>query len=246
MPEFELWTLVYMGGVIFVGAVVRGFTGFGSSMIWVSGLTLVMPPAQAVPLILLLEVPTSLILLPGAWRQVEWRTLWPLFGGALLAAPLGVVLLAVLPATAMQGIISVFVLAAAIALWRNAAFRRALSLPAVAGVGVISGILTGATSAGGPPVILFYLANPAGAAIGRASLIVYFMVIDAFAAAVLGVAGLVTWETLIALLLLLPPMAFGALIGNRHFLQTNPDRFRLAALVLLAALAGANLARVVL
>ena len=69
---------------------------------------------------------------------------------------------------------------------------------------------------------------------------------DAFAAAVSGVAGLVTQETFIALLLLLPPMAFGALIGNRRFLQTNPDRFRLAALLLLAGLAGVNLARVVL
>ncbi len=73
-----------------------------------------------------------------------------------------------------------------------------------------------------------------------------FMGTDAFAAAVSGVAGLVTQETFIALLLLLPPMAFGALIGNRRFLQTNPDRFRLAALLLLAGLAGVNLARVVL
>lgn len=68
VSELELWTVVYMGGVIFVGAVVRGFSGFGFSMIWVSGLTLVMPPAQAVPLILLSKVSTSLILLPGAWR----------------------------------------------------------------------------------------------------------------------------------------------------------------------------------
>ena len=226
MSELELWTVVYMAGVIIVGAVVRGFSGFGSSMIWVSGLTLVMPAAQAVLLILLLEVPTSLILLPGVWRQVEWRTLWPLFGGALVATPFGVAVLVVLPAAVMQGIISVFVLAAAIALWRNVAFRRALSLPAVTGVGVVSGILTGATSAGGPPVILFYLANPAGAAIGRASLIVYFMGTDAFAAGVSGAAGLVTAETLIALLLMLPPMALGALIGKRRFLRTNPDRFR--------------------
>lgn len=234
-----------MGGVIFVGAVVRGFSGFGSSMIWVSGLTLVMPPAQAVPLILLLEVPTSLILLPGAWRQVEWRTLVPLLGGAAVAAPIGVAILAVLPATAMQAVISVFVLVSAISLWKYAGFRRALSLPAVAGVGAVSGILTGATSAGGPPVILFYLASPAGAAIGRASLIVYFMVTDAFAAALLGAAGLVTLETLIVLLLLLPPMALGALIGNQRFLATNPDRFRFAALLLLGALASVNLARVI-
>lgn len=151
-----------------------------------------------------------------------------------------------LPAAAMQGIISVFVLAVAIALWRNIAFRRAPSLPVVAGVGVASGPLTGATSAGGPPVILFYLAKPAGAAIGRASLIVDFMGTDGFAASVSGAAGLVTEETLIALLLMLPPMAFGSLIGKRRFLRTNPDRFRLAALFLLGTLAGVNLARAVL
>ena len=41
-------------------------------------------------------------------------------------------------------------------------------------------------------------------------------------------------------------MAFGALIGKRRFLRTNPDRFRLAALLLLGTLAGVNLARAVL
>ena len=246
MLDFDLWTLGYMGGVIFVGAVVRGFSGFGSSLVWVSGLTLVMAPVQTVPIILILEVAASLVLLPGIWRDVDWATLRPLFAGAICAAPLGVGFLAVAPAAIMQVLISSTVLVAAIALWWNRGFRHNLSRRAVIGVGATSGLLAGATSAGGPPVILFYLASPSGAAISRASLIIYFLGTYSFAAVVSGTAGLITKETLIAILLSLPVVACGAQIGKRRFLRTHPDRFRHATLVILTALASANLVRTAL
>lgn len=69
------------GGVIFivlsvlVGAFVKGYSGFGASMMWVASLSLVLPPHRVVPMVLLWEVGSSLQLLPAVWRNIEWRSL---------------------------------------------------------------------------------------------------------------------------------------------------------------------------
>src|SRR3546814_18979550 len=34
---------------LFVGAVIRGFTGFGSSLVWVPSLSLILPPVAVLP-----------------------------------------------------------------------------------------------------------------------------------------------------------------------------------------------------
>ena len=48
-----------------IGAFVRGYSGFGSSLIWVSGMSIVFPPQQVVPAVYILELVASAGLLPG-------------------------------------------------------------------------------------------------------------------------------------------------------------------------------------
>ena len=245
MAGLEPWALGYALAAVFVGAFVRGYTGFGSSLIWVASLTLVLPPAAVVPVILMLEVAASLHLLPRVWRDVQWRTLRPLLLGAWAATPFGLYLLARLPMAPMQAAISVVVLAAAILLWRGYALRRTPGPVATFATGVLSGALNGSTSVGGPPVILFFFASPAGAAVGRASIIAYFLGTDAVGAAMAAVGGLLGWDALIRFAWFLPAMLLGASLGNRRFLKADPATFRRAALVVLMVLALAGLVRAV-
>ena len=100
--------LAYVVLAVFAGAFVKGYSGFGASMMWVASLSLVMPPDRVVPMVLLWEVASSLQLLPRVWRKVEWRSLGWLSLGAGIATPLGVLLLA----SFSTGAIRVF-----IALW---------------------------------------------------------------------------------------------------------------------------------
>ena len=51
--------------VVFAAAIIRGYSGFGFSMICAVSLSQVLPPVEVVPLILLLEVAASSWLLPG-------------------------------------------------------------------------------------------------------------------------------------------------------------------------------------
>ncbi|MBI2204504.1 MAG: sulfite exporter TauE/SafE family protein [Candidatus Rokubacteria bacterium] len=235
--------LAFAAGAVLVGGVVRGYTGFGSSMVWVTSLTLVMPPAAVVPVILAMEVLASLHLLPQAWRAVDWRSVGPLVAAACLSTPLGVWLLAVTPARPMQVAISVVVVVTAIVLWRGYALRRAPGMAATIGAGVVSGVLTGSTSAGGPPVVIFYFATPAGVDVARASLIAFFMLTDGVGVAIAAASGLFTWQSALRVALFLPPMLVGTALGSRRFVRADPEAFRRAVLLLLVLLGAAGLVR---
>ncbi len=243
LAALPIATLVTVGLALLVAAIVRGYSGFGFSMLAVLGLTLALPPAEAIPIVLTLEVAASLHMLPGVWRQIDWRSLWPLVVGALVATPFGVHLLATLPETPIRLAIATLVVTATILLWRGFALQRMPGIGATLATGSAVGLLNGGLGIGGPPVILFYLSSPAGTAAVRASLVAYFLATDTYALALGAAEGLVTTRTFLAALALLPVLLLGIAIGSRGFIRTDPATFRKAVLVLLLILSAAGVAR---
>jgi uncharacterized protein len=229
--------LAYACACIFVAAIVRGYSGFGFSLLAVSALSLVYTPSEIIPSIFMLELAASLHLLPSIWKDIHWKSLAPLTLGCLIATPFGVWLLANIPPAPMQIAMAVFVLLATALLWWGFALK---SIPGKIGstlAGVASGLSNGAFGIGGPPVVLFYFASPAGAAAGRASLIAYFLATDVIGLANQSVHGLVTWDAAWRALTCLPALLAGVWIGARSFKGANPETFRKAVLLLLAVLA---------
>ena len=222
---------------VFLAAIVRGYSGFGFSLLVITSLSLLMAPATFIPSIFMLEIAASLHLLPGIWRDIHWRSLAPLIIGCAIGTPLGVWLLSNVPAPPMQIALAAFVLGAVYLLWRGFALKTMPGTAASAGVGGASGLANGAFGIGGPPVILFYFASPAGNIAGRASLITYFMLTDLIGLAFLSREALVTWNTVYLALLFLPTLILGVWLGARSFKSADPQVFRRWVLVLLAVLA---------
>jgi uncharacterized protein len=230
-------TLAYACFCIFIAAIVRGFSGFGFSLLAVTALSLVYTPAEIVPSIFMLELAASINLLPSIWKDIHWKSLGPLTLGCLIATPLGVWLLAHVPAAPMQIALSVFVLLATILLWWGFALK---SMPGKIGstlAGAASGLSNGAFGIGGPPVILFYFASPAGAVAGRASLTAFFLATDVIGLANQSVHGLVTKETTFRALIYLPALLLGVWVGSHSFKTISPEKFRKVVLAILALLA---------
>lgn len=221
---------------VIAGGFVKGYSGFGASMMWVGSLSLVFPPHQVVPMVLLWEVASSLQLLPETWRKIEWRSLGWLSLGAAVATPVGAYLLASLPAGAARIGIGLIVFAGSYLIWRGFAWSGRPAPWAIVCVGLAFGLLNGSTALGGPPVVLFYLATPVGAATSRASIIAFFLATDALAALSQMSAGLLTGDVLYAAALMLPFVVFGTWLGSRHFLKTEPADFKRFALVALMVL----------
>jgi uncharacterized protein len=229
--------IAYAVACIFLAAIVRGYSGFGFSLLAITALTLMLPPLQVIPAIFMLEIVASLRLLPEVWRQVHWRSLLPLLIGCIIATPVGIWFLANLPAAPMKISLGIFVLACTVLLWRGYALQRMPGRMASAAAGAASGLANGAFGIGGPPVILFYFASPAGAIAGRASLIAYFMAIDFFGLLFFLREDLLTWESFKLAALFLPALLAGVWLGSCSFKSADPEAFRRWVLVILAVLA---------
>ncbi len=229
---------------VLAGAVIRGFAGFGSSLVWVSSLSLVLPPLAVVPTTYALEIAASAHLLPRVWREVEWRSLRWLLLGAIAATPVGLYALAALPPAPVRVAISLVVILATLLIWRGFLLKAMPGAGATLATGLLAGLLNGGAGIGGPPAILFYFSGPAGAAVSRASLIAFFLATDLFAIALAAGGGLVTGEVAVRTAILIPVVILGAAIGERGFLRVDPAVFRRATLILLAALSAALVLRV--
>lgn len=235
------WPLVVV--IVLTGGVVRGFGGFGASMVWVVGLSLLIRPVAVVPTAWVLEVLASLQMLPQVWHDVDWRSLRWLMAGALAGTPVGVCLLAALPTRAMEVLLATLVLAAALAL---VAKVRASTLPGRAGtaaVGGVSGALNGAFAMGGPPAILMYFSSPAAVAMGRACLVAYFLGTDLWGTATAAAGGMLPMPVLAQIGTLLPVSLAGIWLGSRLFRRTNALDLRRYVLWLLVVLSAVTLAK---
>ena len=228
---------LYFMACVFSAAVVRGYSGFGFSLLAVTSLSLVLPPAETIPPIFMMEVAASLSLLPGIWKDIHWRALALLALGCLAGTPIGVAFLASVPAAPMKIAMGLAVLAAVVLLSSGYVRKSMPSGPETVATGAVAGVLNGAFGIGGPPVVIFFFSSPAGAAISRASLIAFFIGTDTMGLAFLAREGLVTADSFTRFLVMIPALLVGQWVGARSFRGTYAAQFRRWVLRLLAVLA---------
>ena len=222
---------------VFLAAIVRGYSGFGFSLLAITSVSLVYAPATVIPAVFMMEIAASIHMLPGVWKDVHWRSLAPLIAGTTAGLPFGAYALANVPVPPMKVALAIFVITAAILLWQGFSLKTIPNRIATFVVGVAAGIANGAFGIGGPPVILFYFASPAGNAVGRASLIAYFLVTDLIGLGVLGANGILSVTNVKLALLFLPALLAGVWLGARSFKSADPATFRKAVLAILMLLA---------
>ena len=126
-------------------------------------------------------------------------------------------------------------------LLRGSKPRRSPGKLETALIGMSGGVINGASANGGPPVILFFLSSPAGAAVGRASLIAYFLLTDSWASLFCWQNGLFTLDSWLFMALMLPPLALGVALGSRFFRGLEEEKFKKMVLVFLLFVAGVGL-----
>lgn len=229
--------LIYSGAAILFAAIIRGYSGFGFSMIAVISLSMVMPPAEVVPVILVLEVVASAWLIPQVWRQIHWHSISWLSIGVLIGTPVGVYLLAHVATKSMRMAIAIVVFSLALILWKGFTFTTVPGRLKIMTTGLVSGVLNGAATIGGPPVILFYLSTPIRIAVSRASMIAFFLITDIYAIIICINQGLVTTVTGKVCASTLLPLILGLGIGKQFFNRSKAEVFRRKVLILLMALA---------
>ncbi|WP_264297435.1 sulfite exporter TauE/SafE family protein [Salinicola avicenniae] len=233
----HLWPAV--GLACFAGAV-RGYCGFGFAMLLALGLMLFLPPIEAVPLALLLDLVTSIGLWRRAARRADWPRLARLLAGMLVATVVGVWLIASLPASPLRIAIALLALAGALALLlrrESSAIDSAPRSPGPSSVvaGGVSGLCMTLASSGGPPLMLYLLHQRLSPVSLRATAILFFVASSSASLIGLGLAGELGRDTLLQAAWLLVPALIGNGVGQWAFERSPPRslKYTVAPLLML-------------
>src|SRR6201991_1459561 len=76
------------------GGFVSGLAGFGTALMALGIWLYVLPPSVAVPLVLICSVIAQTSTMPGIWRAIDFKLVWPFLIGGLAGVPLGTLLIA--------------------------------------------------------------------------------------------------------------------------------------------------------
>ncbi len=228
----------------------RGFSGFGSSLLLVPVLGLTMGPVPAVAIGTLLEALATLMLVPSSLAHTTRDRLVTMGLSALVAIPAGHYALRELDPLVSNLAISAAVVAMAGLMWRGTAVPLPRGRRGETAAGVMSGFLTGFGSIGGPPLVLYILAGREPARHKRADLIVVSGVAQLAAVGSMLLFGLLGFDGASSAAYLVPVFFGGGVFGAwlfRHASERTYQQVALGALFVAAvALLCTNLARLLL
>ena len=233
MGSYAPETLAIAAAIAAVAGIVRGITGFGGAMVMSPPMALLLGPLATVPVVLLLESVAATPMWVAARRLVRWHVIGPILAMACVTVPVGTWILVTVDPLVMRRVIAAVVIVFSLVLLRGWRYHGAQRMATGLGLGAVSGTMVGATSMGGPPVILYLLAGPDPIETTRANL-TYFVGGISFAGVVmLAVSGVLGRNELLLALLLAPGYYGGIVLGTRLFAGFNDQRFRQFTLALM-------------
>jgi uncharacterized membrane protein YfcA len=171
-------------------------------------------------------------------KHIAWKALLPLLVGTALGVPIGVYGLVNLPEGLLLKILAGFILtyvAFTLLTQNRAHFHMDRRWGYLAGF--VGGIISGALSAGGPPVIMYCDSLNLGKNGFKATLQVYFVLLILYKIPLFYVTGLLTADLWRTLLYYSPVVAAGTVCGVLLFHRLSDLWFRRVVLILLTAFA---------
>lgn len=224
-------------GITVLSGVVRGFSGFGSALIYIPLVSAVYEPRVAAASFLLIDffctVPFAIRLYPVSNK----REIWPLTIAAALTIPVGAMLLRVVDPVPLRWFIAAIVLTLLAVLVSGWRLRGRPSLPLTLGVGLVSGVSGGATQLVGPFAIVYWLGGENTSSVVRANLIVFFSLAGAVLCVTYAIQGLFPPDVIALAVLIAIPYVLSLLAGAYLFKGSSELIYRRVAYLIVAAAA---------
>lgn len=229
-------TLLLANGVTLVAATIAALTGFGYALLATPILVLLLPPRIVVPVVLQSSIVLLILLAIEARLDMDWRKIGRWVIGALPGMWVGGYALWLVEDGQMRAFIGIITLFGAATMWLRPTRPWRREWPFAIGAGLLSGIMAGASSMSGPPVVLFGLKQNWEHRVLRASLIGYFSIVHILALFVLQQFGMVSGQTMTLGGAVLPGLLVGFACGMRWRNRVDQKVFRSIALVLLCTM----------
>jgi uncharacterized membrane protein YfcA len=248
----SLWAVIT---VMLIAIMVKALFGFGEALVAVPLLTLFIGVKTATPLVALMTTTTTALLVWQNRRNIDIASVWRLILAAVIGVPFGVYFLRVVPeAIVTKGLGIILILFGAYFLLQPFLLKKGTGPNPhqgdrlknerwAYGFGFIAGILGGAYTVGGPPVILYGTLRGWSPEQFRAGVQSSYLPISILTLISHGASGLWTVPVLQTYLLMIPIGVIATTIGNRLSHRVPTQQFRVWVYGLLVVLGNLMLVR---
>lgn len=208
--------LVWIAAFALAAAATQSTVGFGSAVLFTPLATLVVGAHSAVATSIAIGSVLSIALYLEYRPRVPLATMLPLAALGTVFTPLGIWVLAHANEATVRALVGLVVLTGAVVTLRSRPRleARPTSLPVSVAVGALSGVLRGATSMGGPPVLLYVHWLGGGPPTIRGRMFAYFALFTVPGVLIAWWGGVIGARELEQSLVSVPAMLVGIALGR--------------------------------
>jgi uncharacterized membrane protein YfcA len=219
--------------VVAVASLVLGLAGFGIGLVALAFLPFLMSPDTAIVLMTVYTIVFSTAMFVPLRRYFVAAGMTGLLAGSVMGTPLGVWLLATLPASTLNRMIGAMLVIVVVLEWLGVYPARLHGRAWALGAGLVAGVLGGAVGTPGPPVVLYTASQGWSPRTIKANLQAFFVVNQVVILIGYWWAGLVTAEVGRFTVLFALPAVAGLAVGMALFDRVDQVRFRKIVFALL-------------
>ncbi len=232
-------TVAAVAGIVFIAAALQRAVGFGFALLAVPLLAFVVPTKSAVIIVFLNGTVICAWLSLRLRQEIEWPTTRRLGLGAVVGAPIGVIILTIISAATLRLVLGVTTCLAAI--WIIVSSRLLNPQPVVPrrsttfAMGFVSGVINTSLATNGPPLVYELRRTGFHGDSFRATISAVFLLSNLIGLPLLALAGLITAFDLALAASALASCIVGVVLGARISGRMEPSHFALAVDLLLLA-----------
>lgn len=212
----------------------QGFAGFGSTLVALPLLGMVLDVRTAVPVCCLMALAINTVLVVRLYRHVQGGSLGWLLLASLPGMAVGAWLLGIAPEGLLKGLLGASVLLIALHSLGSARPKASSRKEWVAAAGLLAGCLGVCIGINGPPVVAWAARQPWDRNALKATLTSYFLLAGMGIVGVQAAHGLMTRHVLLLSVMAMPALAAGLWAGWACCGRLSDSAFRRSVLLLLA------------
>jgi len=234
--SLAFWQWLVVAAIVLLAYLVRGATGFGSGLVGIPLLVLMLPLTLVVPVMSVLDYLASATHGVLHRSAIIWRELWALLPSVLVGLVLALYLFQNLDLDLLTSALGIFVLSyatwALLAVQPHKLHSRLWGLP----LGLLAGLIGTLFGIGGPFYVIYFRLRQLDKHQFRATFAVTYLVEGLARIAGYALTGLFDRQGLLLMLAGVPMLALGLYIGGHIHHRLSPKGMqRLISLLLLIA-----------
>jgi len=222
--------------IMFLAGFTHAISGFGSVMLSISLLAMVLDIKTVIPLANLVAVTMTVTVFVQLRHQFDWRRLNPLIWSAIPGIVLGVFFLKRLDKGTIHWILGVILIGFAFYSLLFRPSRKEFRKKWAYAFGFLAGCLGGAFSASGPPVIVYTSLQKWSKDQIKVTLQGFFFLSGTLIGLSHALSGITTFKVLHFYVSALPALFLGAGLGSFSYGYINEESYRKLIILLLACL----------